>query len=239
MERFITLPSNSNLDLFPGNTLNKFTVHFKRQLPIDETFEVALTEIHFPYETDETVLTDPEEDYFSLISRNRKQVYTVPIEKAAWSSKTELKEHVNHLVELTMKEQSWHNDVPYLKFTDNVLKVHREHEIELQPSHTLHRKLASKELDYIYVYSDIVEPSYVGDSVVKLLRIVDVSCKRGGVCSFIYETPQYHKVVVKEPQTIEIHLRTSQGDLIPLKSEGSTFIVLHARKLQQQQDAVF
>ena len=48
MSFYITLPSNSSMDIFPDNTLTSFTTKLKSALQLEGRYEVALTEIMFP-----------------------------------------------------------------------------------------------------------------------------------------------------------------------------------------------
>src|SRR5277367_5208783 len=229
---YLTLPSNSNVDMYPNNTLTHYTVKFNQRLPIDDTFEIGLVECHFPYRLESQIETSVE-DTLSLTRREGDEDRTViiPMKKTFWPNRIALIEAINHIISTFAQERKITHTVPSLKFFgDNELKIVDNTRIGLRLSTSLDRKLWNSEIDYIHVYSDIVEPSFVGDSRVRLLRIVDVSCPKGKVCSVIYENPIYLKVTTKEPQTIEINLRTSLGNFIPIKGDGVTIVVLHARK---------
>ena len=41
---YVTLPSNSSIDIYPNNTLTKYIVRLPRTLYLKEGFEVALAE---------------------------------------------------------------------------------------------------------------------------------------------------------------------------------------------------
>ena len=234
---FITLPSNSNWDLFPNNSVTDYTVHFSRPLPIDETFEMALVECHLPYDVDSSVETLPSQDYVRLVrqillpgGRVALRSVQLPLISTIWNEKQDLVEQINHVVQSYLESVHFAGNIPHLKYVHGTLKILDIQDVRLGLSYSLEKKLRNQDIDYIYVYTDIIEPTFVGDGQAKLLRIVDVSCSKGKVCSIIYENPQYYRVISKEPQTISINLRTSLGHLIPIKSVGTTNIVLHARK---------
>jgi len=263
MDFFIILPSNSNLDLYNDNTVSKYSVHFNRALPIDETYEVALAEIHFPYQVDEVIHTvGSDDDAFLLVDQSAKTMFKFSLDKdATWPNKLMLIEYINLVIEIIFlrnkktgssnpylelgqngghvaynAEESYiikptnEASIPYLKLgKSGELVVYNEESYTIKLTQSLLAKLMSKKLDYIYAYIDIIEPTFVGDAYVKLLRIVDVNCI-DTVCSIIYQTPQYHNVIAKDPRTIEVNLRNSLGDLISLKNDGTTVVVLHARK---------
>ena len=234
---FITLPSNSNFDLFPDNSVTDYTVNFTRPLPIDETYEIALVECHFPYEIDSSVETSVDIDYISVKrdyaysdgSIEQRQVI-LPLIPAKWKDKQDLIEEINHIIQKYLESIHFHGNIPNLKYVHGNLHILNNEDVGLGLSSSLEKNLRTDDIDYIYVYTDIIEATFVGDGLAKLLRIVDVSCSKGKVCSVVYENPQYYRVISKDPRTITINLRTSLGDLIPLKTLGTTNIVLHARK---------
>lgn len=83
----------------------------------------------------------------------------------------------------------------------------------------------------IYVYTDIVAHSIVGDSLSQVLRVVDGPQKEnfGEEVVARYVKPYYMPVQSKEFQKIEILLKDNLGELIRF-NYGSVFIVLHFRK---------
>ena len=235
---FITLPSNSNFDLFPDNTVTDYTVNFTRPLPIDETYEIGLIECHFPYYIDTRVETNAHEDYVSLMREETlpdgqliHHSVDIPLKSVKYTDKLHLVEEINHIVQSYLESVHFEDNIPCVKYVQGILKVLDKQDVGLGLSYSLERKLGTKDIDYVYVYTDIIEPTFVGDGQAKLLRIVDVSCNQGKVCSVVYENPQYYRVISKAPQTININLRSSLGDYIPLNQrEGTTNIVLHVRK---------
>ena len=49
MSFYVTLPSNSSISHYPDNTLTKFTTKLHQTLQLEGSYEVALSEIMFPY----------------------------------------------------------------------------------------------------------------------------------------------------------------------------------------------
>ena len=49
MSFYITLPGNASMDLFPQNTLTHFKTKLSSPIQLDGDYEVALTEIMFPF----------------------------------------------------------------------------------------------------------------------------------------------------------------------------------------------
>jgi len=84
----------------------------------------------------------------------------------------------------------------------------------------------------LYVYSNIVYPSYVGNTCSQILRVVEVpnNIKFGEQCVIRYENPQYRPVILSEINSIEIVIKDDSDNLIPFKF-GRVRIDLHLKKL--------
>jgi hypothetical protein len=83
----------------------------------------------------------------------------------------------------------------------------------------------------LFVYSDIVESSFVGNSHTQLLRIVEVPSgkKYGDQCVLTYSQPHYMPLRSTEFRTIEIDVKDDTGERIPFKF-GRVIVTLHFRK---------
>ena len=46
---YVTLPSNSSVNFYPDNTLTSYTTRLVKQINLTGNWEVALTEIHYPF----------------------------------------------------------------------------------------------------------------------------------------------------------------------------------------------
>ena len=49
MNFYVTLPSNSSMDLYPNNTLSNYTIQLKKTIKFDVPYEVALVEMIYSY----------------------------------------------------------------------------------------------------------------------------------------------------------------------------------------------
>lgn len=94
-------------------------------------------------------------------------------------------------------------------------------------------------LDYhvpaqLFIYSDIAEQQIVGDSLVRLLRIVavDNSKEFGSQIFQTYNAPHYVPVSKNYFDTIEVNIRTNVGEPAPFQ-QGSLTVKLHLRCLSQ------
>ena len=67
----------------------------------------------------------------------------------------------------------------------------------------------------LYLYCEIIQPQYVGDALVSLLRIVPVVGKDGERISKSFIRPQYVPVSRKEFESIEVNIKRDAGETVP------------------------
>ncbi len=86
----------------------------------------------------------------------------------------------------------------------------------------------------LFVYCDIVKPSFVGDSYTQLLRLVQVpsGIKFGDQVLITYANTYYVPLLTPEFETIEVHIKDDVGDTIPFEF-GRSIMVLHFRKRKE------
>lgn len=81
----------------------------------------------------------------------------------------------------------------------------------------------------IYIYTDIVEPQIVGDTVAPLLRVVPVKGQDGEMIHELFDRPHYIPLARKSFQTIETVIRTHTGRLMSFE-RGKLIVKLHFRQ---------
>ena len=91
-------------------------------------------------------------------------------------------------------------------------------------------KILNYNFDYVYLYTDIVCRSVVGNKMAPLLRVVDVQGKQGDIISVIFEQPLYIPVLKRVFNNIHIQLATDTGQNIPFADQGRVISVLHFRR---------
>jgi hypothetical protein len=84
----------------------------------------------------------------------------------------------------------------------------------------------------LFVYCDIVEPSFVGDSRTKLLRVIPVpsDAKFGHQCTVHYDRPLYMPLSIREFETIELDIKDATGQTVPFEF-GMLLATLHFRQV--------
>ena len=80
-----------------------------------------------------------------------------------------------------------------------------------------------------YVYCDLIEPTFVGDTKVQLLRTVNVDSTNKHIVNHIFTNPIYVPLQKKHFNSIEINIMTNTGDPVPIAS-GHSVITLHFRR---------
>jgi hypothetical protein len=88
------------------------------------------------------------------------------------------------------------------------------------------------ELNSLFVYCDIVENNIVGDSLVPLLRIVNINDSDGLKVTKTYQNPFYVPVARKDMTTVEIDIKDAFGRAIHFSSGDLVTIILHFRPTQ-------
>lgn len=84
-------------------------------------------------------------------------------------------------------------------------------------------------INSLYVYSDISEFQYIGDTFSPLLRVVAVpNAQYNEYIDVIYDNPHYVSVLRNNFETIEIDIRSDTGEPI-LFNPGKVFVKLHFR----------
>ena len=81
----------------------------------------------------------------------------------------------------------------------------------------------------LYVYCDIIQPQYVGEALVPLLRIIPVEEKNGQRISKSLVRPQYVPVSRKQFESIEINIKRDTGEFVPFEF-GRGLLTLHFRQ---------
>ena len=83
----------------------------------------------------------------------------------------------------------------------------------------------------LFVYCNIVKPSYVGNSFTQLLRLVEIPSdkKFGDQVLITYPSTYYIPLLTQEFETIEIDIKSETGETVPFEF-GRSIITLHFRR---------
>ena len=93
----------------------------------------------------------------------------------------------------------------------------------------------------IFIYTNIIEYQYVGDTKALLLRVIDSKqrLKSGSVCELepthriVFTNLDCKKLLTNTIQSISIELRTETGQLVPFSGTGKVILTLQFKKFSQ------
>ena len=248
---YLTLPSNSSMDYYKGNSLANFTTRLPNAINLTGDWEVGLVEIQYPHNW----YNVPEEESCRTCrvrcrSGNSEDGPTAGYDFLVPSG-------YYHRVQ-TLLNQIEEKANHVLKSTNNTInlnydKISRKVSMEISPCRltlpphlrkmlgmTMFSSFANNQIkadsvvdmdpvDSLYVYCDVVEPRVVGDSQVPLLRIVPAEGDHGQLVTRIYENVHYVRLQRKSFQTIEINIRDRTGNIVPFE-QGTLNVTLHFRQ---------
>jgi len=81
----------------------------------------------------------------------------------------------------------------------------------------------------MFIYSDIVKPTIIGDTMARILRTCPVQGKFGEVISKTFDRPHYVPISINSINSIEIHIKDHTDKLIKF-AFGTVIIKLHFQR---------
>ena len=247
---YVTLPSDSSTNYFPDNTVAHYKTKLAKRICTDGDYEVALTEIVYPLEINNFMPSEPlvalvdlpvELGGFrwQLESGNFKDVHAL-----AMFLNAELSEKFKKAYPIKTLQE------PIFKFYEDVKRIDFKFKGEFKPAEHLcltfnwtpeeaglqqgfmkflEKPVELPQLHLMYIYSDIVGPSLVGDVQTPLLRVVALNRGGDGMITASFDKPYYLPVTRHDFDQIEILLNTELGTRMPF-TNGKSLVVLHFRK---------
>ena len=255
---YITLPSNSSMNYYPNNTLSHYTTKLPKRVTLAGDWEVGLVEVQYPHtwfnvsEGDRTFRISQRDD-----SNDKKvwlEVGTFKLEVGYYPSPQYLVKLINGRIKAIFKSDpvsfSYRSITQKIKVTlanDTQITIpsqlkdmfHLKNATmlpDVNPTETTYKSEKPIDLDKgmyaLYVYSDIVEPQIVGDSLVSLLRAVPISGEYGAKVYTHFNNAQYHPLARRDFDTVEVDIRDDTGKPIPFE-RGKLLVTLHLRQRRQ------
>ena len=241
---YLHLPSNSSLDKFPNNTLTEYRVGLSQTVTLTGDWELALTEIRYPHSWN-NVRGNFQNRFYLRNQESSGPWEALIIPPGHYSSIEDILSKINELVD-NEKSFSDHVKISYDTLTKKVT-VHLQNEAKLyfgdtgyvlgfSPEEVISKSsTAEREVDLehgfhdLYVYCDIIQPQYVGDTLVPLLRIIPVEGEDGQRISKSCVRPQYLPVSRKQFESIEVNIKRDTGEPVPFEF-GRVLLTLHFRQ---------
>jgi hypothetical protein len=248
---YLTLPSNASMEIYPNNTVAKYTTKLPTSIELDGEWEVALTEIMY-------------NNKWANISGEWLRYY----EGGSWSQKYNLPNGVYTHKSLTEKVRELlteagdkcglvqlkqhHFSVDDIDIINegrpvrgfdmsprlalilglqdyDVLKQDRSCYNSYTFLGTTPKPLLKPSLTSLFVYCDILEHVPVGDTLAPLLRCVNIEGESGKRVGATFTFPMYIPVQKKVFDSVEINIMTETGDPAPFV-DGPSTVTLHFRR---------
>ena len=253
---YITLPSNSSLNFYPNNKVSHYFTKLVKNIHLESgDWEVGLVEVQAPItwhnvREDECWLYISEHDPIKRRQINHKVILPAGLYKDAEKAVARLNDILLGVISKFVNKS---NSSP-IKFFYNEDSMRASLEVS---DPRLLTRLSPKLCDFldiddkeyqgpslaisrhpltnafgqcsVYIYTDLIEPRHVGDTLVPLLRVVPLDGKQGTVQHKFFDRPHYFPLIKHRFDTIEILLTDSHGINIPFES-GKSLVTLHFRR---------
>ena len=245
---FLVLPSNVIDPENPDNKTSDYTTTLPNILQLEDTWEVALVEIHLPHSWYNLY---NETDYVTLGIRVRRNKYR--FRKYVFRDGYYTAEKVSLLLTEFARDTLGEDNPTKFEYDH----ISRRFEVTLCPlsriqfSNNLARLFAFAtsgfnnnspsrvasfaggtvllNLQQVFIYTSCIKESVIGNQYSNLLRIVFPNNEPGTYFCKVFTHPHYHEVNSEYLNYIRITLRDNQGQLIRFES-GDVICKLHFRK---------
>jgi|GEM_PF-3108127 len=256
MSFYVNLPSNSSGNYSSQNRIGNYriTLPFPLQFPPQE-YEVCLSGI--TYINSIKVLTGKHEDnIIKILTNDIEDTITIPIKHYETIEqlieiinetlhtipylklKLTLEKEINrvklvfdHQTEIIVSEKL--SDIlgfdGKTKFTQDFSKasdIIKTHDIAKFPPDMSGRKY------HLFVYTDIIEPQIVGNTMVPMLRMINLKGKSGDAVTETFENPYYLRLNRCCIENISIVICDEFGEEVPFE-RGQVTVTLNFRKKQK------
>lgn len=261
---FITLVSNSSVNIFPNNTTSSFTVLLSEIISLKGRWEVAIAEIHYNYNflnvterNNKIILTRILSSSSSLnndkaINDIPKIPFTVKLEVPTgyYNSVHDLIKTINLQLKLYLTKGT---RLFSLDDSNNRTYIHKENlcegiesiflegrlnmQLGFEPHHDIWQSETAPHIgnicfgipDQMMIYTDIIEPSFIGSEKAYVLKIVNTEPRQfkfGDACYREYNYMHYMRVQNREFESISIDIRDHTGNFMPFQ-HGILMLKLH------------
>lgn len=255
---YTTLLSNSSMSVYPDNTTSSFTVHLPQKVTLHGKWFAAIAEIHYNYNffniTRENSLIHVE--CMSLIQGEPEKMLIHKIDCITPGYYTQITDVISKINIELKKSLPVENDI--LSYNHNtrrihinaekvpkaVKKVHFPTRLSLQLGFKPNTNILVQKLspfaanihagipDQMFVYTDIIEPTYIGHEKAYVLKIINTQphgIEFGGACYKEFEHLHYMPVERREFESISIDIRDNNGHFMPFLY-GVLSVKLHFKK---------
>jgi hypothetical protein len=245
---YLTLPSDSSGNIFPDNTTACFKTKLSDRIELEGQYEVGLAQLIYPRSwynfnnKDRSLSITYQPNYNQDEGKHMPEMSVVFVSGQFANEKT-MAMVLTDWIQLTNVILAWDPWERKMKLTiirdEGVFNMSRALADMLGfDSAGPYRKgifPANRTFDInanlrmIYVYSDIVSYSSVGDTKVPLLRVIDTQGSYGQMVSTTFTHPHYVPLARNDLETIDIHINQELGRSVPFEF-GKAVVTLHFRR---------
>jgi hypothetical protein len=241
------------MNIYPKNTIAKFTTKLPDRIVLDGEYEVALTEILYPasfknfISNGMGVTYKPKNNAISSVNYSIPSGYFADEESFCIHLTKGMNRAIQMIYGDTVDRITWRFDrhTRKLSFTvvDGQLILNNAaadrlgfsswEALRIEDERV--EQFANKHFDLIagsrliYVYSDIASYNYVGDIKTPLLRVFNTDGQRGSMVAKTFFRAQYLPVSRREFETIDIQINNEIGTPM-LFVTGKVVVTLHFRR---------
>ena len=226
------------MDIYPDNTLSNFTVDLPQPLDLSGDWVVALSEIQYPHTWNNvrtlrnTFYTRRDDgimvDRFSIPPGYYKTVKQL---LSAMTKKLASKDLVLSYDEITRHVKVQVKGDHHLLIGDplsSILGFDHDQPIT-RTTISPHVANLAGGFHSLYIYSDVVDAQVVGDSMVPLLRIINIEGADGQTMTKTFQNPYYMPVSRKFIERIQCNIKDDINQLVPFES-GKLIVTLHFKR---------
>ena len=251
---YVTLPSNSSMSYYPDNTVTRYKTRLSQPISLDGEWEVGL----FEFEYQRTWYNVEEKDStirFDHMKNGKTVRDKVHIPHGYYTNIEELTDRINtsfvvfgvengiatmpqlRVDKLTRKISIHTSDGMRIFVSvglgnilgyderEDVINVYGIPDTVLTLHNTYNTEVNCQSL---FVYCDILERVFVGNTKAPLLRTISVSGKHGNIVREKFDKPMYVPIQQKHFETIEVDIRNDFGEPVSFVN-GKSSVTLHLR----------
>ena len=247
---YLTLPSDSSSKYYPENTTSCFRTKLSDRIDLDGEYEVGLAQFIYPHSWFNFNNSDKKISISFRPNSGKEIVYV--FQSAQFPDENTFVDVLNEwikkakITECTFSWDRWDRRISVLighnngtihmsRGLANLLGFEDEGPYTARTPSVAQYYVAKYTLDLhtglrmIYVYSDIVSHTVVGDTKVPLLRVCASEGKYGEMVSNTFTDIHYISLARSEMDTIEIFINGELGKPVPFEF-GKTVVTLHFRR---------
>jgi hypothetical protein len=252
---YVTLPSNSSIKYYPGNTLTRFTTRLENPISLTGNWEVGLVEIQYQHTWNNLDKGEGRVYYSQQYEKQKYVQNTLRIVPGHYATPAILVAVINDSISqfaetfnLSAYAQFEYSDITKrltakiptganINFSPPLCAMlgvgPRQNPIANNEDNLLLWRAANvcdinRGFSSMYVYCNLLEHVPVGDTKAPLLRIIHLTGTSGDSINTSYEKPYYVPLQQKNFDSIEIDIRSDTG--LPVAFEyGKLIVTLHFR----------